>query len=72
MRSAPGWEPQLMRPAPDAARAWRGPRPGGTARHRGARAGYDAPRLAFLLKDLPVQVLARMRSDRVLRRPAPP
>ncbi|MFC8015763.1 transposase, partial [Streptomyces cinereoruber] len=37
-----------------------------------ADAGYDAPRLAFLLKDLPVQVLARMRSDRVLRRPAPP
>ncbi|MFF9755108.1 NF041680 family putative transposase [Streptomyces sp. NPDC014344] len=37
-----------------------------------ADAGYDAPRLAFLLDDLPVQVLARMRSDRVLRRPAPP
>ncbi|MET8509718.1 NF041680 family putative transposase, partial [Streptomyces sp. NPDC004787] len=37
-----------------------------------ADAGYDAPRLAILLKDLPVQVLARMRSDRVLRRPAPP
>ncbi|MEV7796396.1 NF041680 family putative transposase [Streptomyces sp. NPDC087512] len=37
-----------------------------------ADAGYDAPRLAFLLRDLPVQVLARMRSDRVLRRPAPP
>ena len=35
-------------------------------------AGYDAPRLAFLLGDLPVQILARMRSDRVLRRPAPP
>ena len=34
-----------------------------------ADAGYDAPRLAHLLKDLPVQVLARMRSDRVLRRP---
>ncbi|GIM87122.1 hypothetical protein Sar04_38580 [Salinispora arenicola] len=32
----------------------------------------DAPRLAFLLRDLPVQVLARMRSDRVLRRAAPP
>lgn len=31
-----------------------------------ADAGYDAPRLAFLLRDLPVQVLARMRSDRVL------
>ncbi|MFJ3799901.1 NF041680 family putative transposase [Streptomyces sp. NPDC090088] len=34
-------------------------------------AGYDVPRLAFLLKDLPVQVLGRMRSDRVLRRAAP-
>lgn len=37
-----------------------------------ADAGYDAPRLAFLLADLPVQVLGRMRSDRVLRRAAPP
>nr|WP_244933271.1 transposase [Micromonospora tulbaghiae] len=37
-----------------------------------ADAGYDAPRLAFLLADLPVQVLARMRSDRVLRRAVPP
>jgi hypothetical protein len=37
-----------------------------------ADAGYDAPRLAWLLRDLPVQVLARMRSDRVLRRAAPP
>jgi hypothetical protein len=36
-----------------------------------ADAGYDAPRLAFLLKDLPVQVLARMRSDRVMRRSVP-
>ncbi|MGW6902610.1 NF041680 family putative transposase [Streptomyces sp. NPDC054919] len=36
-----------------------------------ADAGYDAPRLAFLLEDLPVQLLARMRSDRVLRRAAP-
>ncbi|CAM5653587.1 hypothetical protein SCALM49S_01111 [Streptomyces californicus] len=35
-------------------------------------AGYDVPRMAFLLKDLPVQVLGRMRSDRVLRRAAPP
>jgi hypothetical protein len=26
-------------------------------------AGYDVPRLAFLLKDLPAQVLGRMRSD---------
>ncbi|RAO37438.1 hypothetical protein PSN13_01420 [Micromonospora saelicesensis] len=37
-----------------------------------ADAGYDAPRLAFLLRDLPVQVLARMRSDRALRRAVPP
>ncbi|MGW6878614.1 NF041680 family putative transposase [Streptomyces xanthophaeus] len=37
-----------------------------------ADAGYDAPRLAHLLRDLPVQVLARMRSDRVLRRAVPP
>lgn len=35
-------------------------------------AGYDGPRLAFLLADLPVQVLVRMRSDRVLACPAPP
>ncbi|UYB39064.1 transposase [Streptomyces sp. Je 1-4] len=34
-------------------------------------AGYDVPRLAFLLNDLPVQVLGRIRSDRVLRRVAP-
>src|SRR5262249_41945328 len=31
-----------------------------------ADAGYDGPRLAWLLRDLPVQVLARMRADRVL------
>lgn len=36
-----------------------------------ADAGYDGPRLAFLLRDLPVAVLVRMRSDRVLRRPTP-
>jgi hypothetical protein len=35
-------------------------------------AGYDAPRIAHLLGDLPVQILGRMRSDRVLRRPTPP
>jgi hypothetical protein len=35
-------------------------------------AGYDVARIAFLLEGLPVQVLGRMRSDRVLRRPAPP
>jgi hypothetical protein len=34
-------------------------------------AGYDVPRIAFLLQGLPVQVLGRMRSDRVLYRPAP-
>lgn len=34
-------------------------------------AGYDIPRIAFLLQDLPVEVLGRMRSDRVLYRPAP-
>ncbi|MFB7905970.1 NF041680 family putative transposase [Kitasatospora sp. NPDC056076] len=34
-------------------------------------AGYDAPRIAHLLGDLPVQVLGRLRSDRVMRRPAP-
>jgi hypothetical protein len=37
-----------------------------------ADAGYDTPRLAFLLSDLPVVVLGRMRSDRGLRRAAPP
>jgi DDE superfamily endonuclease len=36
-----------------------------------ADAGYDGPRLAFLLADMPVVVLVRMRSDRVLRRPTP-
>jgi hypothetical protein len=35
-------------------------------------AGYDAPRIAYLLDGLPVEVLGRMRSDRVLRRPTPP
>jgi hypothetical protein len=35
-----------------------------------ADAGYDGPRLAFLLADLPVRLLVRMRSDRVLRRRA--
>jgi len=37
-----------------------------------ADAGHDTPRLAYLLAGLPVAVLGRMRSDRVLRRPAPP
>jgi DDE superfamily endonuclease len=34
--------------------------------------GYDVPRLAFLLADLPVQMLGRIRSDRVFYLPAPP
>jgi DDE superfamily endonuclease len=37
-----------------------------------ADAGYDGPRLSHVLADLPIVVLVRMRSDRVLRRPAPP
>ncbi|MFD4034425.1 transposase [Streptomyces sp. NPDC058637] len=35
-------------------------------------AGYDAPRIAHLLDGLPVQILGRLRSDRVMRRPTPP
>ena len=34
--------------------------------------GYGVTRLAFLLADLPVQLLGRLRSDRVLQFPAPP
>lgn len=34
-------------------------------------AGYDAPRLAYLLADLPVEILGRTRSDRVMRRLTP-
>jgi len=34
--------------------------------------GYDGPRLAFLLADLPVRMLVRTRSDRVMAFPAPP
>src|SRR5438477_12391650 len=33
-------------------------------------AGYDVPRLSFLLADLPVQLLGRLRSDRVMQLPA--
>ncbi|MFB6978496.1 NF041680 family putative transposase [Streptomyces scopuliridis] len=33
--------------------------------------GYDAPRMAHLLDGLPVEVLGRMRSDHVMRRPTP-
>lgn len=36
-----------------------------------ADAGYDLPRLAFVLADLPVVILGRLRSDRVLYFPAP-
>jgi hypothetical protein len=35
-------------------------------------AGYDVPRLAYQLSDLPVELLGRLRSDRVLQLPAPP
>ena len=35
-------------------------------------AGYDLTRLAWLLRDLPVEVAGRLRSDRVLHSPAPP
>src|SRR5258708_6112493 len=35
-------------------------------------AGYDVIRLAYLLKGLPVELLGRLRSDRVLHFPAPP
>ncbi|GGK16467.1 hypothetical protein GCM10011583_55460 [Streptomyces camponoticapitis] len=34
--------------------------------------GYDALRIAHLLAGLPVQILGRLRSDRVMRRPTPP
>ncbi|WWM30640.1 transposase [Streptomyces acidiscabies] len=34
-------------------------------------AGYDAPRMAYLLAGLPVEVLGRMRTDRVMRHPTP-
>jgi hypothetical protein len=36
-----------------------------------ADAGYDITRLAYLLADLPVELLGRLRSDRVLRLPKP-
>ena len=35
-------------------------------------AGYDPMRLAYRLADLPVEVLGRLRSDRVLHFPVPP
>ena len=34
--------------------------------------GYDLTRLAWLLRDLPVEILGRLRSDRVMYFPAPP
>jgi hypothetical protein len=34
--------------------------------------GYDLTRLAWLLRDLPVEVTGRLRSDRVMYFPAPP
>jgi hypothetical protein len=34
-------------------------------------AGYDVTRLAYLLTDLPVQLLGRVRSDRIFHFPAP-
>lgn len=37
-----------------------------------ADAGYDVTRLAFRLADLPVELVGRIRCDRVLRLPAPP
>src|SRR5512142_667020 len=35
-------------------------------------AGYDLTRLAWLLRDLPVEIAGRLRSDRVMHFPAPP
>ncbi|HUY50886.1 MAG TPA: transposase [Streptosporangiaceae bacterium] len=35
-------------------------------------AGYDPMRLAYQLADLPVEILGRLRSDRVLHFPVPP
>jgi len=37
-----------------------------------ADTGYDVPRLAYVLADLPVELVGRLRSDRVLRLPKPP
>ena len=34
-------------------------------------AGYDLTRLAWLLRDIPVEVLGRLRADRVLYFPPP-
>jgi hypothetical protein len=37
-----------------------------------ADSGYDITRLAYVLADLPVELVGRLRSDRVLRLPKPP
>jgi hypothetical protein len=37
-----------------------------------ADSGYDITRLADVLADLPVELVRRLRSDRVLRLPKPP
>jgi DDE superfamily endonuclease len=37
-----------------------------------ADAGYDVTRLAWVLGDLPVELVGRIRSDRVMRLPKPP
>jgi hypothetical protein len=34
--------------------------------------GYDVARLAFVLADLPVHLVGRIRADRIMRGPAPP
>src|SRR6187200_2238078 len=36
-----------------------------------ADSGYDVTRLAYVLADLPVELVGRLRSDRVLRLPKP-
>ena len=38
----------------------------------GLDSGYDIPRLAFVLADLPLHLIGRIRADRVLLAPAPP
>ncbi|GAA2351615.1 transposase [Streptomyces violaceusniger] len=35
-------------------------------------AGYDVTRLAWVLRDLPVELVGRIRGDRVMRLPKPP
>ncbi|MGW5611729.1 transposase [Streptomyces sp. NPDC003753] len=35
-------------------------------------AGYDVTRLAWMLRDLPVELIGRIRGDRVMRLPKPP